>query len=98
MLERLKEYLRITETDFDNEIEDLIAQGQLRLAEAGVHTSHFARDGNDLYVDELILGAVVVYVKANFGWNNPDRDNLMMSFNNRVEHMTQSETYLQARA
>ena len=72
MLEDVKLALRITTAHFDSEIGTLIAACKLDLQLAGV-----------MVIDEsypLIVRAVTLYAKANFGYDNPDSEKFQKSY------------------
>lgn len=69
------------------------AEADLKLA--GVIDSKFTKTA-DVYDDDLVKRGIIVYVKANFGWNNPDHERLMKSYLSLKEHMTLSEEYTDA--
>jgi len=71
-LSETKVYLRITSTIYDAEITDLINAGLRDLEVAGIKTP--------LMSNVLVKRAVTIYVKANFGMNNPDYDKLIKSY------------------
>ena len=85
MLEEIKKYLRISNTAYDAEITDLIEAAKADLRLSGVI--------NIDETDALIKRAVSTYVKANFGWNNPDVDKLQNSYNLLKGHLTFSAEY-----
>jgi len=84
-----KAALRIsaTTTAFNTEITDLIATAIADLKLSGV-TAESAID-----TDTLIKRAIVTYVKANFGWNNPDTEKLQKSYDMLKQHLTLSTDY-----
>ncbi len=90
MLQRAKQALRISDsTDvFDDEITDLIEAARDDLALAGV-----VREKADSDTDSLIRRAVITYVKAHFGWDNPDADRLQLSYDSLKRHMLLSFEY-----
>lgn len=90
MLIDAKKYLRISasQTAFDTEIEDLIATAQSDLTLSGILSTKAESE-----ILPLIRRAVFVYVKANFGYDNPDHDKLMMSYNMLKMHLTLSQDY-----
>jgi len=77
MLDEVKKALRISllNTAYDDEVTGLIAAAQAELVLAGVTKIKV----NDT-TDPLIKRAVVVYCKANFGWDNPDSEKFKNSF------------------
>ena len=72
MLEEVKTALRITATRYDEEINGLIAACRLDLGLAGV--------GRIEEEDALIKRAIILYCKANFGYDNPDSEKLQRSY------------------
>lgn len=67
MLDDVKTALRISQssTAFDMEIQDLIEAARLDLEQSGI-SSEKAKDDND----PLIKRAIIVYCKANFGYDS----------------------------
>ena len=86
----IKTALRIStnNTAFDSEIADLIAAARADLMLAGVL---LAKANDD--TDPLIKRAITVYVKANFGWNNPDAERLQQSYDMLKSHLALSQEY-----
>jgi hypothetical protein len=89
ILDDAKKYLRIgtSQTAFDTEIQDLINSAKSDLTLSGVLSTNVEE------TDSLIRRAVFVYVKSHFGWDNPDSDKLMESYNSLKKHLTQSQEY-----
>lgn len=67
--------LRVTSTVFDGEIAGLIETARQDLVTAGVSIARVYDD-----TDALAKRAVITYVKAHFGMDNPDHDRLVRSF------------------
>jgi|LFRM01.1.fsa_nt_gb uncharacterized phage protein (predicted DNA packaging) len=90
ILNDIKTALRISinNTAFDSEIADLIAAARVDLMLAGIL---LAKANDD--TDPLIKRAITVYVKANFGWNNPDSEKLQQSYNMLKCHLALSQEY-----
>lgn len=90
ILNDIKTALRISinNTAFDSEIADLIAAARADLILAGVLPAK-ANDDND----PLIKRAITVYVKANFGWNNPDAERFQLSYDLLKGHLSLSQEY-----
>ncbi len=85
ILDDVKVALRISNTAYDSEISDLINAAKSDLALSGV-----------LKVDDtdpLIKRALIVYCKANFGWNNPDAERLQQSYDMLKCHLALSQEY-----
>ncbi len=94
MLEGVKLSLRITNTAFDEEIKDLIAAAKLDLGISGVKKIETKDEEDKLIVsDPLIKRAVTLYVKANFGWDNPDSERLQESYLMLKQHLSLSGDY-----
>lgn len=85
MLDSIKLSLRIRNTAFDSEILDLIDAANKDLNIAGVLLK-------DDY-DPLIKRAITIYVKANFGWDNPDAERLQESYVMLKQHLALSGDY-----
>lgn len=85
MLESIKTSLRIKNTAFNNEISDLIEAAKIDLKISGVT--------NISETDPLIKRAITIYVKANFGWDNPDSEKLQNSYNMLKQHLALSGDY-----
>ncbi len=90
MLGDIKTALRISinNTAFDSEITDLIAAARADLRLSGILESKVNDD-----TDPLIKRAITVYVKANFGWNNPDAERLQQSYDMLKSHLALSQEY-----
>lgn len=88
ILDDVKISLRISNTAYDTEITDLISAAILDLQLSGV----IATKANDT-TDSLIKRAVVIYVKAHFGYNNPDAERLLKSYDLLKSHLTLAEEY-----
>jgi uncharacterized phage protein (predicted DNA packaging) len=88
MLDDVKTALRISNAAFDSEITDLISAARSDLILSGI----LANKAND-DTDPLIKRAIIVYVKANFGWNNPDAERLQQSYNMLKIHLALSQEY-----
>lgn len=88
MLEKIKKALRISNIAFDEEITDLISAAQHDLELSGVtHDKAVSEE------DPLIIRAVTVYCKANFGFDNPDAEKLQQSYIMIKTHLTLSAEY-----
>ena len=88
ILDDIKIALRISNTAYDSEINDLIAAARADLMLAGIL---LAKANDD--TDPLIKRAITVYVKANFGWNNPDSEKLQQSYDMLKAHLALSQEY-----
>ena len=72
LIDDVKISLRITSTAYNTEITDLISAAKADIALGGVITTS---EDNALY-----KMAVILYVKANFGYDNADADRLNQSY------------------
>ena len=72
----------------DGEIKELISAARKELTEIGVLPSK-AYDDND----PLTRRACIVYVKAEFGLDNPDAERYRASFDSLKKHMSLSSEY-----
>jgi hypothetical protein len=93
LLADMKILLRIKNTAYDTEISDLISACQSELIIDGVNESaldDFVADPTDMFLKRIFS----VYVKANFGWDNPDSDKLMEVFEKFRNRITMSNKYM----
>lgn len=74
MLEKIKLSLRINNSAYDDEITDLINACKKELELAGIASSNIDED------DEMIIRAITLYCKANFGFDNNDADRYITSY------------------
>lgn len=87
MLESVKRALRVTISDFDEEIQDLIDAAKRDLEIAGV-----AKD-KIVDTDKLIRRAIITYCKANFGYDNPEAERFQQSYDMLKMHLSLSSDY-----
>lgn len=86
LLETVKKALRVTHSGLDEaEIQPLIDAAKKELEVAGVT--------NMLESDPLIIRAVTVYCKAHFGYDNPESEKFLSSFNSLKNTITQVGAY-----
>lgn len=78
-------------TIYDEEIEDLASAARSALCAGGVSPAMAESD------DASVRVAVKVYVKANFGMDNPDADRLMRSFVDMQTRMAGAATHKYAK-
>lgn len=83
ILAKVRKALRITKTDYDDELTDLIASALLDLGVAGVEPDE---------VNELVETAVVTYCKMNFGLPE-DYDRLKKSYDEQKAQMSNASGY-----
>lgn len=87
----VRRYLRISHSHFDDEITDLIGAAQADLLLGGVTPEKVANEG-----DALIKRAIVCYVKAEFGIDNPDAEKYRNSYDMLKKHLQLSNEYTTA--
>ena len=85
ILDDVKKALRITTGDFDTEVQGLIDACKEDLKQAGI----YAVDDTDV----LIKRAIIVYSKANFGFDNPEADRLQDTYKMLKNHLSMSSDY-----
>lgn len=73
IIDDVKITLRIKNVAYDGEIQGLIDACKLDLKLAGVNVI--------VDTDALTKRAIIIYCKANFGWNNPEAEKLQQSYN-----------------
>lgn len=86
MLDKIKKSLRISTSHFDDEINDLILAAERDLEISGVVKID--------RMDPLIIRAVTVYCKANFGIDNPDSEKLQQSYVMLKQHLSLAGDYI----
>ena len=85
MLNKIKQSLRITHNALDNEIQDLIDAARADLRISGVVKLD--------ETDPLIIRAITVYSKANFGLDNADSEKYQQSYESLKTHLALSGEY-----
>lgn len=68
MLNKVKLALRINNTAYDGEIQDLINACKRELELAGIASSNIREN------DELIIQAIIWYCRFSFGYDNPEAE------------------------
>jgi hypothetical protein len=76
MLDKVKLSLRVSNTAFDDEIQDLIDASKIDLGLGGVSNEALAT------ADALIQRAIIVYARGSFGMANPDSDKYLEAYEN----------------
>ena len=85
MLDKVKSALRVSGNFFDVEIQDLIDAAKLDLNISGV----VKIDDNDA----LIQRAIIVYCKANFGYDNNEAERFQKSYDMLKQHLSLAGDY-----
>jgi hypothetical protein len=70
----VKKVLRISSSAFDTEISNLISAAEEDLKIFSIVPEKVVD------TDPLVRNAIITYVKAQFGWDNPDSEKLMASY------------------
>ena len=78
---------------FDSEIKDLISAARAELTEIGILPSKAYDD-----MDPLTRRAVILYVKAEFGLDNPDAQRYRESFDLLKRHLALASDYISEEA
>jgi hypothetical protein len=87
LIDDVKSALRITNTAFNTEISDLILAAKADLGISGVLSESISDS------DALIKRAIILYCKANFGWENSDSEKLQQSYDMLKNHLSLSSDY-----
>jgi len=88
MLEKVKEALRVSGTDQDVEIQDLIEAAKADLKLSGINESKIVD------TDPLIKRAIIVYCKTHFGYDDPKiTERFEQSYISLKQHLTLSIEY-----
>lgn len=77
--------LRVSNSSFDGEIDDIIAACKIDLVEAGAENTDEA--------DALVKRAIILYAKANFGMANPDMEKYQKAYDRLKITMALSGEY-----
>ncbi len=88
MLQDVKDALRVNGEDLNNEILDLIEAAKADLILSGVNKEKI------IDTDPLIKRAIIVYCKANFGYDDPKiAERFEQSYTSLKHHLTLSQEY-----
>ena len=88
-LTSIRQYMRLTSTIHDSELEDLINAARADLVLGGVLPAK-AEDEQD----PLIMRAVATYVKAEFGLDNDDSEKYRASYKGQRNGLALSDSYI----
>ena len=94
MLIDAKQRLRLDNDAFDDEVTDLIDAGVADLVQGGVLQSVMTAWVAAPDSDKLLKRGIMIYVKNNFGWNNPDFERLTESYKILKGEITLSDEYI----
>jgi hypothetical protein len=100
LIEEIKIQIRVNRTNaaFDEgELGPLMEAARHELMLAGISSAKVQSEKKatelDADLDPLIKRAITIYVKANFGWDNPDSEKLQNSFEMLKSHLSMSGDY-----
>lgn len=85
ILDTIKTALRVTSSAFDTEIQDIIDAAKIDLTEGGA--------ANTDETDRLVLRALTLYAKANFGMSNPDMEQYQRQYDRLKTTMALAANY-----
>ena len=88
-LTSIRQYMRLTSTIHDSELEDLVNAARADLVLGGVLPAK-AEDEQD----PLIMRAVDTYVKAEFGLDNGDSEKYRASYKEQRNGLALSDSYM----
>lgn len=90
LLEHIKSVNRITTDDLGivSELQELIESAKMDLSMSGIRGEALVSP-----YDPIIVRAISLYTKANFGFDNPDSDKLMNSYRSLEVHLAISSEY-----
>lgn len=87
ILDDVRRELRVRNTAFDNEIQDLIDAALFDLRIPQIDREKITES------DPLIKRAIILYCKANFGLDNPDSEKYQKAYDNLVQKLSLSLVY-----
>lgn len=82
MLNEVKNALRITDNEFNEEINTLIEACKKDLELSGIASNSIVES------DSLIKRAIINYCKAEFGYDNPDSEKFRQSYESLKTHLS----------
>lgn len=89
LIEKVKLSARISGDAFDDDVKDIIESAREELVQAGV--SRVKAESDD---DPLIIRAVTIFAKANFGIDSPNAYRFQSSFESLKRHLSMAGDYL----
>jgi uncharacterized phage protein (predicted DNA packaging) len=84
LLDDVKDALRVSDSEKDTEIGDLIAAALADLLLAGVTADS---------TDPLVKRAVILFAKAQYGWDNPEADRFQKCYDLLKASLSLSNDY-----
>jgi len=88
LLQEVKLSARVSNDHFDTDIKELIESARMELIQAGV-SPDVAKSNKDT----LIIRAIKIYVKANFGIDSPNAERFQRSFDLLKQHLSMAGDY-----
>lgn len=88
LLEKVKLSARISGNAFDDDVQDIMESAREELIQAGI--SRVKAESDD---DPLIVRALKIYVKANFGIDSPNAYRFQQSFESLKRHLSMAGDY-----
>lgn len=85
LVDDIKTQLRVTTDDFNSEISGLIEAAKTDMKTAGV--------ANPDESDPLVKQCVILYCKANFGYDNPEAERFMSVYEDIKNKLTMLSEY-----
>ena len=92
LLDDMKGILRVTDDEFEVEIQALIDGAKAELVRRGVRSSVVQIEDDD-ELDPLVRNAVIFYCKSAFSFDNTDKTFFQSAFNRLVAGMLNSDDY-----
>lgn len=90
MLEDVKKALRINNTAMDLEVMDLIDAAKMDMRILDINIDKVTDIGE---MDPLIKRAITLYCKGHFGYDNPDAERFIASYEKLRDHLSLSIDY-----
>lgn len=88
MLSKVKLALRINNDAFDSEINDLIKACKKELELSGIASSNITDE------DDMLIQAIIMYCKGNFGFDNSEAERYINSYNSIKAFLCTNQEYL----
>ena len=87
LIDDIRLRLRLSNTAYDTEVNDLIEDAKADLLAVGLKTEKMAAFETNPDSEPLIKNAIAFYVKANFGYDNPDYEGLLEAYEMRKQKL-----------
>ena len=93
LIDDVKIRLRLSNTAYDTEVNDLIEDSKADLLTSGLKQTKMNDFDLDPDSEPLIKNAIIFYVKAMFGYDNDDADGLKKSYIMRKQKLLLDKDY-----